>query len=738
MSTFTQAAPSAPAPAPATSRPRLVGRPLALTFLAEFASLTSFLLLVSVLPMLAAADGADSAAAGLITGALLGGTVIAEAAATVAIRRFGYRAALAAGALLLGAPTLALLPREPLAIMLAVSFVRGLGFGLCGVAAGGLTALLLPPERRGEGLGLLGIVSGVPAIVALPAGVWLAGHHQATVVVAVAAVAGLAPLAALRWLPGGRPRPRAGNGPVPGGGAIRLALIFAVCTVAAGVIDSFLPLARELPGGVASAALLVEAITATISRWQAGRHGDRYGHARLLIPAVVASAAGLAAMIWLASPAAVLAGMALFGAGFGVIENSTFALLIERLPEDRASALWNLAYDAGYGIGPVVFGLFSAHVGYPAGFALTGVVVLAALPAALRERRERALPQSLPDPGRGRAGALAHDQPGLQLHAQRLVSVPVELAHQHRHGGPAHLLQRLADGGEARGGGPADVDVVEAGDRHVLGHPQPARHRHLHHPDRDLVVEADHGGRPRPQIEQLAAGPHPGLGGWLTRPHQLRVAQDPGFAQRGQVPAEPVVPGVPVRRPGDHPDPAVAELDQMPGDGPGAGEVRRRDRHHASRHVGPRVHHHQRVPPREERLEVGPGLRGEDQDRAVHGPAARQLAQRGRPDHRVPGVEEHALLVQRQRLGDRRDDVPEVVGQQVGTAHEDGRPGCPGRRPAARLRRPVAEPFDHRRHPLAGLRGHVLAAIEHSGDGGYRQPGFGRDRPHRYPAGLGL
>jgi MFS family permease len=144
-----------------------------------------------------------------------------------------------------------------------------------------------------------------------------------------------------------------------------------------------------VPSGIASSALLVQAVAATISRWQAGRRGDRYGHLRLLIPAVVAAAAGLVAMIWLASPAAVLAGMALFGAGFGVVENSTFALLLERLPEAKASALWNFAYDAGYGVGPVVFGLFSAHAGYPAGFALTGAVVLAALPAALRERRDQ-------------------------------------------------------------------------------------------------------------------------------------------------------------------------------------------------------------------------------------------------------------------------------------------------------------------------------------------------------------
>ena len=44
------------------------------------------------------------------------------------------------------------------------------------------------------------------------------------------------------------------------------------------------------------------------------------------------------------------------------------------------------------------------------------------------------------------AGAFAHHKTRLELHAQRLVGVPVELAHQHRDGGAAHLLQRLALG----------------------------------------------------------------------------------------------------------------------------------------------------------------------------------------------------------------------------------------------------------------------------------------------------
>jgi MFS family permease len=388
MSILTQAQPATQDGASA----RLLSLPLTLTFLAEFTSLTSFFLLLSVLPMLAAAAGASSSGAGLITGSLLLGTVIAEAVAAAGIRRFGYRTVLAAGAVLLGAPALALalLPREPQAVMMSVSFVRGLGFGLCGVATGALAATLLPPGRRGEGLGLLGLVSGVPAVIALPAGVWLAGHHLAPAVAAMAAVAGLLPLATIRWLPGRgeahRTPPAARTRRAPAA-ALRLPMIFAACTIAAGVLDSFLPLAKGVSSNLCSAALLVQAITATLSRWRAGRYGDRHGHARLLIPALIVAALGMAAMMWLASPALIFASMVLFGAGFGVIENATFALLIERLPEAKASTLWNLAYDAGYGAGPAAFGLFAARAGYPATFALTGILVLAVLPAARRERK---------------------------------------------------------------------------------------------------------------------------------------------------------------------------------------------------------------------------------------------------------------------------------------------------------------------------------------------------------------
>ena len=408
MSTMTQAL----SPAHATrytsrhtgpaSRPRLVSARFAAALLASFGALTSFYLLLSVTPMYAMSAGAGSAGAGLVTGSLMLTTVLAEFASPRLLGRFGYRAVFAAGALLLGGPAPALLLPHSMATIIAVSIARGIGFGLATVVLGALVAASVPAERRGEGIGLAGVVACVPAIVALPSGVWLAQNTGYAVVIAITAISALAPLAATPWLanPAGQQagRGHAGTEAAPAGllsslrsgGMLRPGLVFAATTIAAGVVASFLPLAAGVSAGVATLGLFAQALTATASRWWAGRRGDRHGHAGLLIPGLLTAAAGMASLIWVSAPVVVIAGMCLFGIGFGIAQNATFALMLDRAPASgygTASALWNLAYDAGYGTGPIVFGVFVAHTGYPAAFALTGLLILAALVPAVRDRR---------------------------------------------------------------------------------------------------------------------------------------------------------------------------------------------------------------------------------------------------------------------------------------------------------------------------------------------------------------
>src|SRR5437868_11566990 len=191
------------------SRPRLVSARFAAALLSSFGALTSFYLLLSVTPMYAVSAGAGSAGAGLVTGSLMLTTVLAEFASPRLLGRFGYRAVFAAGALLLGAPAPALLLPHSMVTIIAVSIARGIGFGLSTVVIGALVAASVPAERRGEGIGLAGVVACVPAIVALPSGVWLAQNTGYAVVIAITAISALAPLAAVRWL-GGSAGPDAG------------------------------------------------------------------------------------------------------------------------------------------------------------------------------------------------------------------------------------------------------------------------------------------------------------------------------------------------------------------------------------------------------------------------------------------------------------------------------------------------------------------------------------------------
>ncbi|RIQ14477.1 MFS transporter, partial [Jiangella rhizosphaerae] len=281
------------ATAPATVHAPLVTRALLLRFVTIIGSSLGFYLPLSVIPLVAEAAG-SAGAAGLATGALLAASIAGEVATPRLVARFGYRLALTAGLVLLGAPTLVLLASTELAVIVAVNVVRGLGFGITIVAGGALTAALLPEHRRGEGLALVGVVGGVPALVALPFGVWAAGQWGPGPVFAATAVATLLSLAAVSGLPR-RAEDTAddAHGVLAGlrdAGLVRPAAVFAASTVAIGILVTFLPLATA-SASVAAAALLVQPATATAARWVAGRLGDRHGQARLLVPGLLLAAA---------------------------------------------------------------------------------------------------------------------------------------------------------------------------------------------------------------------------------------------------------------------------------------------------------------------------------------------------------------------------------------------------------------------------------------------------------------
>jgi predicted MFS family arabinose efflux permease len=378
------------APAPAV-RPAILSRTLLLRFVSLVGSSIGFYLPLAVVPLYAVAAGAR-ATAGLATGGLLIATVVCELATPRIVARIGYRSALAVGLVLLGAPALALLADASVALVVAVSVARGIGFAICVVAGGALTAALIPDERRGEGLAIVGLVTGVPSLLALPAGVWAAQRWGFDVVFVVTALAPILTLATLPALAVPQAPAARRHGPLRGlrdAALMRPAAVFTAPACAAGVVVTYLPLAlREQAGWVAPAALLLHSAAATVTRWIAGRIGDRRGQTGLLTPGLILSILGMAALAVTASPLTVLAGAAIFGSGFGLLQNATLALMYSRVHEARystVSAIWNAAYDLSMAVGALGVGLLVSGVGFTAAFLLTAVAMLPALAVAHRE-----------------------------------------------------------------------------------------------------------------------------------------------------------------------------------------------------------------------------------------------------------------------------------------------------------------------------------------------------------------
>lgn len=383
---------------------RIVTRSLLIRSMSVMGASIGFYLPLSVVPLYARQSGSDLAA-GLATVALLLATVAAEVVTPRLTTRLGYRASLALGLTLLGAPTVLLILSPSL--ILVVSVIRGVGFAICTVAGGALTAESVPAARRGEGLAIVGLVSGVTSVVALPAGVWAADRWGFAPVFVATALLTMATLVSVPWLP------RA-TGVTPGRhrvdrGLFRPAAIFAFSTAAVGVLVTFLPLSTSgQPGWVAAAALLVQPSAATAARWVAGRLadrsiagrsvagrrggrgvigrlvvgrvGERGGAVRLLAAGLVAALAGIAALALTGSPSAIIGGALVFGIGFGLLQNTTLTLMYDRAPDQAltVSAIWNAAYDLGMAGGALIAGFLVTAYGYEWLFVLTAAGMLPA------------------------------------------------------------------------------------------------------------------------------------------------------------------------------------------------------------------------------------------------------------------------------------------------------------------------------------------------------------------------
>ncbi|MBE9375788.1 MFS transporter [Saccharopolyspora sp. HNM0983] len=372
-------------PAPVAPPTPLRSRSFLLLLVCTLGGFTGYVLLLPIVAMWAVRGGAGELAAGAVNGTFMLVTVLTQLGMPWLLARIEHRTALGLGVLLIGLPAPLYAATAQLPGLLAISGVRGIGFGLLTVAGSALVAELVPPAVRGRAAGLYGLAVGLPNVAFLPAGVWLAQHIGFQ---ALFWTAGLVP-AATAAMAFGIARTTS-RGPRASGRFPRALLSpWATMTagaLAAGGLVAFLPLA--VGSGTSSVALLAFGATTLLGRWLAGQIGDRAGRRQVLVPSVLLAGLGAALVAVGAGDESALAvpGAALLGAGFGAMQNVTLVAMFDTTSSGTASTAWNIAYDGGNGLGSVGFGMLITLSGYPTAFAAAATLILLCIPLASRSR----------------------------------------------------------------------------------------------------------------------------------------------------------------------------------------------------------------------------------------------------------------------------------------------------------------------------------------------------------------
>jgi len=397
-----------PAPQPTGSVWTRPGMPALLT--ATFLGFAGFAVLMPVAPLWAVRGGAGEGGAGLVNGALLLFTVLTQMFVPGALRRFGWGPVLGAAMVLLGAPALAMAVIDDLWAVLALSAVRGIGFGILTVTGSAAVAELVEPARLGAAVGAYGFAIAGPQIVLLPFGPWVAETlgYLPVFLIAGAPLLGIVPAVRLGRLMAARPaeepsQERGATGTGRAAVTLRrpMALLLGV-TLAGGAVLTFAPQMIDT-AWVAVVALALMELVAAIVRWYIGGVSDRYGAERFISPLVIVTVVSMVALGWALearSLPVLLLSCALLGVSYGGLQNLTLVLAfasVARRHTGLASSVWNIGFDLGSGLGSVLVGMIAAGTGFPIAMLVTAAVALLTLPLAID--RFRGSSRAVPDRG---------------------------------------------------------------------------------------------------------------------------------------------------------------------------------------------------------------------------------------------------------------------------------------------------------------------------------------------------
>ncbi|MER0091634.1 MFS transporter [Corynebacterium sp. KPL2838] len=367
------------------------------TMVAIAAAFGAWSILLPVVPLAVIDSGGSATLAGGSTGIFMAFTVATQIMSPWLLRRWGYRRVMALSAFTLGVPAFGHLLGTDAWIVLLFSAMRGVGFGALTVSESALIAELSPVRLLGKATGMIGVFTGLGQMIFLPLGLFMADSLGYASTYITAGLIGFLGFAMCLRIPKIKVTLAEDNDEevniirVPTWKLVLVpALALTTFSMSYGVISSFLsPAMQELDAakGASLAGVMLSIVggAAMIFRYFAGVVADRTGApGSLYIPSQIMAIIGVGTIsltlfmessIWW-----LVLGAVLFGGAFGIAQNEALLSMFDRLPRERvseASAIWNIFYDSGTGLGSTLLGAMVAGYGYDGAFG-AGVAILIA------------------------------------------------------------------------------------------------------------------------------------------------------------------------------------------------------------------------------------------------------------------------------------------------------------------------------------------------------------------------
>jgi MFS family permease len=283
-------------------------------------------------------------------------------------------------------------------VILALVPAHGLFWAGLLSASGAYITEIIPPTRRAEGLSYWGFASIFAVAIAPSLGLWVFERGGWTALCVEALVLNLI-MALIAWrLPSDQSR----GGRLPARlhdmvewRVMVLGVTLFLYAFSYGGITSFTAIYAEQLGITPKALYFTAfAVAIIVTRPFIARYADQVGHERVVLPCLVAVAAGVTLLALAESRTGFLVSACVFGTGFGSAYPIFVAHLMKKVAQDRRGATFGAligAFDVGIGTGSMAIGWLGEHYGYGRAFGVAAALAATSIPYYAWARRSQSL-----------------------------------------------------------------------------------------------------------------------------------------------------------------------------------------------------------------------------------------------------------------------------------------------------------------------------------------------------------